>query len=158
MFRQTLPGQVTPIAGEIVPEKVSEIASLALPGLLMNHAQTKVGVPQLASYHNTRNFHDPTNFHPERWLPSATTDPKSPFFNDRRDAHRPFSVGPRDCIGRNLAYHEMRLILARLVWEFDLELVGGGGQHGEEWLQRQKIWIFWDKGPLMVRLRRRTEN
>jgi cytochrome P450 len=43
-----------------------------------------------------------------------------------RDASQPFSYGPRNCIGRNLAYVEMKLIIARLVWTFDLENATGG--------------------------------
>lgn len=116
----------------------------------------KVGVPHLAAYHSPLNFHDPSSFIPERWLPSATTDPSSPFFHDRRDVHKPFSFGPRDCIGRNLAFHEMRLILARLVWEFDLELMDESRRWAEG--ESQKIRVFWDKPALMVGVRRRREE
>lgn len=66
-------------------------------------------------------YHAPDAFHPERWLPDAATDSDSPFFNDKRDALQPFSVGPRSCIGQNLAWAEMRLILSNLIWQFNLE-------------------------------------
>ena len=54
---------------------------------------------------------------PERWL----LNPPAEFANDNREAHAPFSLGPRNCIGRNLAYSEMRLIMAKMVWSFDLK-------------------------------------
>ena len=73
---------------------------------------------------------------PSEWLPEIYGDPSSPFYNDRRDAFKPFSDGPRNCIGRNLAYHEMRLILAKVLWGFDLELAEGSGR-GDDGVGRE---------------------
>lgn len=42
------------------------------------------------------------------------------FAADHLSASNPFSMGPRSCIGRNLAWAEMRIILARLLWVFDI--------------------------------------
>lgn len=75
-------------------------------------------------------------------------DNESPFFNDNRDAFKPFSTGPRDCIGRNLAYHEMRLILAKVLWHFDLEL----DETCQDWAESQRTFALWEKPPLLVRL------
>ena len=115
--------------------------------------QTRVGVHQLAAYHSPLNFHDPLSFHPERWLPEEYNDSSSPFHDDRRDVHKPFSYGRRDCIGRNLAFLEMRLIIALLVWNFDLEL--GEGMDGWE---KQKIFGLWEKPPLKVHIRKREQK
>lgn len=41
----------------------------------------------------------------------------------------------------------MRLIVAALVWNFDMELVPGQ----DNWLD-QKIYFVWEKQPLMVKL------
>jgi hypothetical protein len=41
----------------------------------------------------------------------------------------------------------MRLILASILWNFDLELVAGQ----EDWLN-QKVYAVWEKNPLMVKL------
>lgn len=49
----------------------------------------------------------------------------------------------------SLAYVEMRLILARVLWNFDIELMSDS----ETW-NEQKILSFWDKGPLNVKLTR----
>ncbi|KAH8661779.1 hypothetical protein BGZ61DRAFT_368811, partial [Ilyonectria robusta] len=46
------------------------------------------------------------------------------------------------------AYVEMRVILAQVIWNFDLRLA----EESHDWLERQKIYILWDKGPLMVNL------
>ncbi|KAF9637455.1 putative cytochrome p450 protein [Lasiodiplodia theobromae] len=104
---------------------------------------TAVGIHQYAQFHSPANFADPEVFAPERFL--ETGDPK--WENDRRDALQPFSFGPRNCIGRNLAYVEMRLILASILWNFDMELVSGQ----ENWID-QKIYLVWEKHPLMVKL------
>lgn len=37
---------------------------------------------------------------------------------------QPFSTGPREWLGQNLAWAEMRLVLAYLIWEFDLVAMG----------------------------------
>jgi cytochrome P450 len=47
-----------------------------------------------ALYHNPAYFTQPDDFIPERWL----GDPI--FANDERQAVQPFSVGPRNCIGK----------------------------------------------------------
>ncbi|KAK3349747.1 isotrichodermin C-15 hydroxylase [Lasiosphaeria hispida] len=69
------------------------------------------------------------------------------YAGDNRDAFQPFGVGPRSCIGRGLAYMESRLVLARLVWNFDMELMP------ESWnWTAQKTWVLYEKLPLKARL------
>lgn len=43
----------------------------------------------------------------------------------------------------------MRLILARLLWNFDVEAVDGKG--GPEW-RGQKVFILWEKTAMEVKL------
>ncbi|KAK6950625.1 hypothetical protein Daesc_007149 [Daldinia eschscholtzii] len=59
----------------------------------------------------------------ERWLSEVRSDPTSPFSKDRDEAVQPFSLGPRSCLGQNLAMAELRLIIAKLLWTFDFEPV-----------------------------------
>lgn len=111
---------------------------------------TQVGVHHEATYLAPYNFHRANEFIPERWLSEATTDEKNEFFRDNRDARQPFSMGPRNCIGRNLAFSEMRQILARMLWNFDLELV----EKDLDW-SKQKTYALRVKGPLMARVSNR---
>ncbi|EAU30964.1 conserved hypothetical protein [Aspergillus terreus NIH2624] len=111
---------------------------------------TVVSVHQSAAYCSPANFHRPQDYIPERWLPDAKSNPSSPYFSDQRDVLQPFSVGPRNCIGKNLAYAEMRLILARVLWNFDLELC----EESLHW-KDQKSYLLWDKPPLMCKLKQR---
>ncbi|KAE8153594.1 cytochrome P450 [Aspergillus avenaceus] len=115
-------------------------------------AGTQVSVHQSAAYWSSINFHDPEHFHPERWLPEAKSDPASPFFSDKRGVLQPFSTGPRNCIGRNLAFAEMRVILARVLWNFDLKLC----EQSRNWSD-QKTYALWEKPPLMCKLSLRSE-
>lgn len=43
----------------------------------------------------------------------------------------------------------MRLIMAKVLFEFDLELQ----PESEDWLARNKVFTLWEKPPLMVSLR-----
>jgi cytochrome P450 len=66
---------------------------------------------------------------------------------DQRETFQPFGMGLRNCIRRNLALMEARMILARLVWGFEMEMVGGV----EGWA-KQKTFISYEKGELRARL------
>ncbi|CAG7558796.1 unnamed protein product [Fusarium equiseti] len=103
--------------------------------------KTSVSVPQLPAYKSSQNFRNPEQFVPERWL----DDPL--YSNDSRAVVQPFSMGPRDCLGKNLAYVEMRLMLTRLLWKFDLELM----PESRDWYD-QNIYIIWEKKELNVKL------
>lgn len=53
----------------------------------------------------------------------------------------------------------MRLILARILWGFDLELCGAeDGKDGREAWDKQKVYMLWEKGALMCRLRVRDDG
>lgn len=79
-----------------------------------------VAVSPWAATHSRLNFHEPDMFRPERWLGEDER-----FSSDQLNASLPFGTGPRVCIGRNLAYLEMRLLLSHLLWNFDIELDRG---------------------------------
>lgn len=103
---------------------------------------TIVAIHQWALYHNTANFKDPFSYHPERFLGDDR------FASDRRDALQPFHLGARNCLGRNLAYVEMRLIICRILFNFDLRIA----EESRDWMDRQKIYNLWNKGELKVYL------
>ena len=48
------------------------------------------------------------------------------FRDDDLEANQPFGLGPWTCIGRNIAWMELRLIVAKLLWHFDWEGVYKG--------------------------------
>ncbi|EFQ99066.1 isotrichodermin C-15 hydroxylase [Nannizzia gypsea CBS 118893] len=107
--------------------------------------KTSVYVTQYAANHSSRNFTEPSSFIPERWL----GDPR--FSGDNFAVFNPFSYGPRNCIGKNLAAAEMRLVVAKMIWNFDLEL---HPDTKNDWI-KQKVFALWEKPPLFVQLKPR---
>ncbi|RAL00110.1 cytochrome P450 [Aspergillus ibericus CBS 121593] len=122
----------------VVPPNGATINGQFVPG------GVTVGVNHFACYHDPQNFDHPLEFLPERWLPEC----QERFVKDRRNSFQPFSFGPRNCLGKNLAWAEMRLIAAKLLFRFNMELSGESGQ----WLDGQRVFGFWVKPPLMVRV------
>ncbi|CAK5268837.1 unnamed protein product [Mycena citricolor] len=87
-----------------------------------------------AVVHTYSLHHDPRyfspfcdSFIPERWLSTEEQLKFEPaIFSQNEVIHNhaafiPFSVGPSNCVGRNLAYQEMRMLLCALISKFDME-------------------------------------
>lgn len=110
-----------------------------------------MNVHPLAISLSPKYFHKPTEFHPERWL--AANDTSSPFHNDHRSAIQAFGVGPRSCIGKPLAMAELHLVLARMVWRFDLEKVNT--EAGNLKWHEQRVFTVVERKPFEVKLRAR---
>ena len=114
---------------------------------------TGVHLNQFAAYRCKRNFALPDEFIPERWLgEDERFERDGRFARDRREVVQPFAVGPRNCIGKNLAGAEILLVVSRVVAEFEIE---GGGEGGDEGWLDQGAWFGWEKKPLMLRFRER---
>jgi cytochrome P450 len=77
-------------------------------------------VRTFATNRSKKNFADPDEFVPERWLPKDQQPAK--YANDQLSASKPFSVGFHSCLGKPLAWAEMRLAVCRLLWTFDLSV------------------------------------
>ncbi|KGO58173.1 Cytochrome P450, E-class, group I [Penicillium expansum] len=105
--------------------------------------KTVLSVHHWSTYRNAQNFRLPNQFIPERWIGDE-------FATDNKAAFQPFSFGPRNCIGKNLAYHEMRLILAKVLYNFELSLL----PESIGW-EKQKTFFLWEKNDLMVQLKAR---
>ncbi|KAL1862720.1 hypothetical protein Daus18300_008364 [Diaporthe australafricana] len=114
-------------------------------------AGTGVGVHMLAAAHSGLNFARPMDFAPERWL---ELPPGSEFAGDDRGGSQPFSHGLRSCAGKALAWAEMRITMAKLLWLFEFELASPD----EDWWNKQRTYLIWERLPLMVNLKPRTED
>ncbi|OCK76205.1 toxin biosynthesis cytochrome P450 monooxygenase [Lepidopterella palustris CBS 459.81] len=129
-----------PVAGylpRVAPKEGMYVAGYWVP------PGTQASITAWAITHSPANFSDPDKYIPERWLETET----GPYASDKRAASQPFSVGPRNCIGKNLAWAEMRLILAKLLWNFDIEVC----EESRDWIT-QKTFILWEKPPLVLQL------
>lgn len=70
-----------------------------------------------AIHRDPRYWQRPDDFIPERWLVTPD-DPLHPI----KGAWRPFSYGPRNCIGQELAVIEMKVIMVMTARAFDIRL------------------------------------
>lgn len=108
----------------------------------------RAGIPARTAYRLPSRWAVPHEFHPERWLPEADAR----FANDDKAIFEPFMVGPRNCMGRKLAWAELNLILAKLIWSFDLEL---SADNTGDWTD-QRVWLINEKLPMFVKLKPRV--
>lgn len=129
-----------------VPRQVDrpdvEVCGMAVP------KGVRVGIPQKTAFRSPSNFVDPDTYIPERWLEGA--DPR--FAQDDKAVFEPFMVGPRNCIGKTLAWVEMKMVLAKVLWNFDLEL--SEKMTGRDWSD-QKVYLLNEKTPMYVKMRPR---
>ncbi|KAG6816461.1 hypothetical protein H0H87_005944 [Tephrocybe sp. NHM501043] len=94
---------------------------------------TSTIVPFLCLHRDPRYFSPlPNAFLPERWLPSeqqAKLEPalfKDPSANILNQvAFIPFSVGPSNCVGKNLAWMEMRMLVCLLMQRYEMRFEEG---------------------------------
>lgn len=132
-MRRAIPKGGATVAGHALPEGIT------------------VGVSCYAAFKSMTNFQSPDNFIPERWLKPSDTGEASAYSQDRVESFQPFGTGPHNCIGQSLAWMEMRIIMARLLWRFDVATPESG--EALEWTS-QKIYWAWKKEPVNVRISR----
>ena len=73
-------------------------------------AGTTVSVGSWSASHNPRNFRNPDDFIPERWIGDE-------YASDVKDAMQPFSLGPRNCLGKKWVCPNLyTFLLTVLVW------------------------------------------
>ena len=111
-------------------------------------AGTVIGVPMYALHNNADYFPAPFTFTPERWIESSSNTAEHIAL--ARKAFCPFSIGSRMCSGRKLAYMQLKLTLAHLLWRFDIreapDEMGKGGGNGKLGIGRERRDEFqmWD--------------
>ncbi|PMD39569.1 cytochrome P450 [Hyaloscypha variabilis F] len=120
----------------VIPEGGETVDGHFVPG------GTFVSVHGYVTARSAKYFKDPDAFIPERWL-----DPEG---TDNLAASSPFLLGPGLCLGINMAWMELRILIAKMVFWFDFELAGDNS--GWEHLQN---YILWKKPALWVNVRTR---
>lgn len=118
--------------------------------------------------YNEEVFAAPFRFDPGRWLVSDKTGVTQLDVEQRERALAAFSAGTRGCVGKNLAWVEMMLVLAKLVYVFEIrrdpaDNLGGGrvdgrlGRRNPEQYQVYDIFVALRDGP-MVQLKKRVHS
>lgn len=110
---------------------------------------TQVLLPQGLYHRDPRYFpRSPNRFIPERWL-----DPEE---NTNAAAFFPFSYGPANCVGRQLARREMLMVASLLIQRFDMSFAKGFDWAA--WPGTLRDYFVAERGPLLVVLRSRHDT
>jgi cytochrome P450 len=106
--------------------------------------ETQLSLHTYSIHRDPRNFYTPEEFLPERWLSTG-----APAGEHNTAAFLPFSYGPTNCVGKNLALMEMRMLLCWLLRRFRFSKAPG--MCLEEWEGRILDWIYMvHQDPLLV--------
>lgn len=87
----------------IVPPEGLVVAGHFIP------AGNIVGLSLYNMHTRPENFYAPREFHPERFLDESHPYYDARFANDKMDAFKPFSVGPRGCLGNRQVFQQFLL-------------------------------------------------
>jgi cytochrome P450 len=124
---------------------------------------TIIGASIYAVQHNDVYFVNPHEFIPERWIPGSQ-DLGFPVTESslelQKQAFFPFSLGPRNCVGKNMAIMELLITMGRMAWLFDIrglpgDKTGGGSKMLGEGREREDEYQLTDwlicsrKGPVV---------
>ncbi|KAG0070742.1 hypothetical protein BGZ89_012568 [Linnemannia elongata] len=107
--------RLRPVAATGLPREVTEDVTMK------GHFFPKgtILLAQLPQLHWSDEYFPQANkFIPERWIPG-----ESPFPPVQDFTFYPFSAGTRNCVGKNYAMMEMRLIIAALIVRYDIGFV-----------------------------------
>ena len=103
---------------------------------------------QFAANRSSSNFLYPGCVIPERWHSTEGDTYASRFAAfDHKGVFQPLSMGLKNCIGKTLAYAEMKLILSRFLWRFGFLVLDNDFD-----FEKQGVLIFRQKPPLRMRL------
>jgi len=109
---------------------------------------TTVQVAPYSVHQNPKYFSpEPEKWKPERWIsedPGQVLD-HSAFF--------PFSYGPTNCVGKNLASYELRTVTCSLIQRFEFEFAAG--YNTAQWDAELEDHSIYVKGSLPVRIKPR---
>jgi cytochrome P450 len=105
---------------------------------------TVIGIPHYAACRSSRDCSNPEKHAPKRFMGDEE------YAEDSCLVMQPFSVGPLNCIGQNLAWAEIRAILTRLLWHLDIEML-----NTSKYWEKQGSFVLWSKPILMVKLKAR---
>lgn len=87
-----------------------------------------VGTGCWSIHHNPAYYPDPYAFKPERWIADVDEGITAESVKLAKDAFCAFSIGPRGCIGKNMAYLEVEIAIGRLLFSYDLVARGARGE------------------------------
>ncbi|KAJ6588130.1 cytochrome P450 [Mycena capillaripes] len=140
-----------PVATSLQRAPMAESVSKVLREGFVIPEGTAVVVSPYAMHHDPRYFYpSPENFVPDRWL-AREDDPR---FITNEDAFIPFSTGPANCVGKNLANLEIRMVVAYVMQAYEMRFADGYDKH--RWEADLKDYFVLQKGSLPIILTARN--
>jgi cytochrome P450 len=115
--------RLSPPVGGILPREVLP-GGINIDGLHLPEGVV-VGSPHYTLHHNPNYFPSPFEFTPERWIAESSPEVTRDSVALAQSAFCPFSIGPRGCIGKGVAYVELMTSLARTVYLYEMRLARG---------------------------------
>ncbi|KAI1322051.1 cytochrome P450 [Xylariaceae sp. FL0255] len=162
VLRMSLPGPAD-LSREVLSDGLV-IDDLRIP------LSTTVGTALYCMHYNDAYFDALFTFSPDRWIVNHKDKTGSSAVRVARaeSCFSAFSTGPRACIGKNLAYLEMYIVIAKILYRFEIRRdicnnFGGGspragdGRRAAGQYQLYDIFVALRNGP-MVQLRHRTPH
>ncbi|KAF9300902.1 hypothetical protein BGZ74_007379 [Mortierella antarctica] len=107
--------RLRPVAATGLPREVTEDTMMA-GQKIPKGTIVLANIPML--HWNKEYFPRPNEYIPERWIPDESAFPPIQDFT-----FYPFSAGTRNCVGKNFAMMEMRLILATILTFYEIDYV-----------------------------------
>ncbi|KAL0573599.1 hypothetical protein V5O48_008358 [Marasmius crinis-equi] len=117
-------GVVSPLPRVVGPGD-SKIAGFTVP------SKTIVATSCAFLHQNPQAFENPTEFRPERWLQPDARDLESRYLVA-------FSRGIRMCLGLNLAWAELYLVLGNMFRKLDMTVVGG---RDDDYIHYREVFV-----------------
>lgn len=140
MIKETL--RRYPVAGNMTVRSVGSAGYNILDNVTIP-ADTPIHIHMFSLQNTTREWEQPREFLPERWLESSnptepspaseSTKPKCPFaafgkdifssggFSEKSLAYLPFSSGERMCRGKDLSLDVIRIVLGNILVKYHLD-------------------------------------
>lgn len=148
LTREVLPGGME-VNGTFVPEG------------------TQIGTGIYSFHHNENIFPDPFVYRPERWIVDEKSGVSAADVALAESAFAPFSKGAQACVGKNLAYLELTIALARLLHLLDVKVPEGDclgqgapdlmwGRRNKNQFQLDDAFIACKQGPMAQFKKRQT--
>lgn len=102
---------------------------------------TEIGMQNYVHHRDPKVFPQPDEFLPNRWLHNNSN-------GEMNDAFTPFSLGPRNCIGQNLARVELLLATSRIFRNLKIKLADT--KSSEDDMEMKDVFIILPKGQKLL--------
>jgi cytochrome P450 len=111
--------EVLRVAPPIWLSQRAAVEDVVVDGTLLP-AGTEITMSSYTTHRDENVFEDPESFKPERWFDNPKLS-KGEYF--------PFMFGKRQCVGKEYALMQMRLVISKVAEKFELELLNPGVHH-----------------------------